>query len=440
MLRHLHCCALALAVGGAWAADNAPRLSKYQLESGQLMLKQLRRDIEELHYDRTFKNLELDALVDAASARIAQARSNSEVFRAIAGFSRAFNDSHTMFQPPRWGFHFDYGWRALAAGKSCFIHRVVPGSDAERQGLKPGDQLLAINGVALSADTLRAWHYLLSVIEPVQSLKLTVVSPGAEARELLVRTTIKERPRNLDLFRDLNVLIREQSDREQRGRNVFHDFDGVLVWRLKHFRSEEEIADGLRKIRNHDRVVLDLRGNGGGLVGQVLRLTAVLLGKNSRIGVKKSRAGELPVVAELRGEKPWSGKLMVLIDRQSGSGAELVAAAIQQHGRGLLLGDRSAGAVQEGRVSIHQVGVERMVFYATMVAISELELEDGRKIEGTGVTPDFLMPVSGTDIQLRRDPVLAMALRQLGVTRRPEELSTVAWIYDPAEADIDAEN
>lgn len=419
------------------AADNPVRLSDYQRQAGQLMLKQVRRDLEEHYFDGTFKGVKLDEAVAAASARIAQAQTNAEVFRAIAGVTRAFGDSHTFFQPPRWGFNFDYGWRALPSGKACFIHRVAKGSAADQQGLKVGDQLLAINGAPLSADTLRAWQYMLFSIEPLQRLKLTVASPGQPPRDLEIPTKVTERQRNLDLVRDLDVLMRRQGDRQERGRNLFAEFDGVLVWRLKHFTSDADITEGLKRIRNYDRLVLDLRGNPGGNVGQVLRVAAVLLGREAKLGSKRTRDKTEPLVAELRAEKPWTGKLMVLVDRCSGSGAEIVAAAIQQNGRGLLLGDRTAGAVQEGHVRVSKVGVDRIVFFATMVAQSEIELENGRKIEGIGVTPDFLLPMSGADLAARRDPVLARALKQLGVSRMPEQLTTTCWAFDEEPDEVE---
>ena len=438
MLSRLFVFAL-LGVATLSAADSAPRLSDYQREAGQIMLKTVRRDLEEHHFDRNLKGVKLDELVAAASARIAQAQSNTEVFRAIAGVTRAFGDSHTRFLPPRWGFGVNYGWRALPAGKGCFIYHVVPGSDAERRGVRVGDQLLAINGAAVSADTLSAWQYLLFAVEPLRSLRLTLVAPGGEPREVDVATKIIERQRTLDLRRDFNVLVREAEDRSVRGRNLYEEFDGVLVWRLKSFYSDEEITEGLKKMRGHDRLVLDLRGNPGGAVGQVLRVIAVLLGGDATLGVKRLRDRTEPLVAELRRETPWKGKLMVLIDRQSASGAELVAAAVQQRGRGLLLGDCTAGAVQESRALTEKVGVDPIVFFGVQVAISEVELEGGRKIEGVGVTPDFLMPLGGADIAARRDPVLARALKQLGVVRAPEQVSHVCWVFEARKDDPEAE-
>lgn len=404
------------------------------------MLRQVKRDLEEHHYDPNFKGLKLGELVEAASARIAQARSNAEVFRAIAGVMRAFNDSHTSFMPPRWGFDFDYGWRAFPAGRSCLIYQVKKGSDAERKGLKVGDQLLALDGAAVAADTLSAWQYLLFAIEPRRSLKLTVVSPGGAPREIEVDTKITERERNLDLRRDFNVLMRDAEDRQLRGRNVFEEYDGVLVWRLKSFLSDEEISSGLKKIQGRDKLVLDLRGNGGGSVGQVLRVAAVLLGHDTKIAVERRRDRTVPLTAELRREKPWTGKLAVLIDRRSASAAEVLAAAIQQNGRGLLLGDRTAGAVQLASVQVNKVGVDRLVFFGTRVAEAEFELEGGRKIEGAGVMPDFLMPLSAADLVGRRDPVLARALKQLGVVRAPEELKQICWVFGVASEAADEDD
>jgi len=172
----------------------------------------------------------------------------------------------------------------------------------------------------------------------------------------------------------------------------------------------------------------------------VLRVVAVLLGHDTKIAVERRRDRTVPLTAELRREKPWTGKLAVLIDRRSASGAEILAAAIQQNGRGLLLGDRTVGAVQLASVQVNKVGVDRLVFFGTMVAEAEYELEGGRKIEGVGVMPDFLMPLSAADLQARRDPVLAKALKQLGVVRAPEELRKICWVFSVTNDADDADD
>jgi C-terminal processing protease CtpA/Prc len=409
-------------------ADTAgpSELSSYNRKSGHEMLKQVRRDIESLHFDPQFKGVDLGPVFDRAKAQIDAARTNGEVFFAIAAAVRSLGDSHSAFLLPRRGYDHSYGWRAMAAGEACIVFDVEKGSDAERKGLRRGDQLLAIDREGVGPETLHAWRYLLE-IEPRSRLVLTVAAPGSPPREVVVETKVTPRQRNYDVWRDFNELLRRFDDNEMEGRSSFRTYEGVLVWRFREFRTDEDLEEGLRRAASHDALILDLRGNPGGYVDRMLELIAVLIGEKTHVATRITRDGALPLIAELKGRRPYKGRLFVLVDKGSSSASEVLAAIVQARGRGLLLGDRTGGKVQQGKVSVHHVGLQKMVFYGTSIANAELVLDDGRRIEGIGVTPDFLMAPTPADVAEYRDPVLAMALRQAGVTVDPAAIGRDYW-------------
>jgi len=138
------------------------------------------------------------------------------------------------------------------------------------------------------------------------------------------------------------------------------------------------------------------------------------------IGREKTRNKE--VVERTRPKKdPFSGKVIVLVDSESGSAAEMFARVLQIEKRGMVIGDRTAGAVMTGRVFGHAMGMDSMVFYGTMVTVGDVRMSDGSSLEKAGVSPDESALPQPADLASQRDPVLARALTLAGATITPEE-------------------
>ena len=398
-------------------------LSDYNREAGLIMLQQVRRDIERYHFDPHFKGVNLDTVFGQARQQIQQAKNNSEVFRALAAATRAFQDSHTRFLAPRRGYAFDYGWEMMPVGQACLIKHVRAGSDGELKGLKRGDRLLAIDDTPISRATMSAWRYLLWSIEPRNRLTLTVAAPDGSPRKIEIATKITPREHNIDLARDFNLLARKHADLELKRRSKFKEYGDVFVWKLQTFAGDkDDLREGIRRTHGYTKLILDLRGNSGGYEEAFLELLSVLMGKDTKAGILRAREGSKPVVAELRGHKPWKGQLFVLVDGLSASASEILATVVQQQARGYVLGDRTAGAVQRSIVRTERVGAGPTVYYGMQVAVSEWEFENGRKLEGVGMVPDFLLIPTQEDIASLRDPVMAMALKQAGQVVDPATL------------------
>jgi C-terminal processing protease CtpA/Prc len=100
-------------------------------------------------------------------------------------------------------------------------------------------------------------------------------------------------------------------------------------------------------------VVLDLRGNPGGSVSVLTKLVGGFFAHDVRIGDRKRRKDSEPQIAKTRGGKAFGGKLIVLVDSRSSSAAEIFARVVQLEKRGVVLGDRSAGAVMEAQFFPH---------------------------------------------------------------------------------------
>ncbi|ACB76794.1 peptidase S41 [Opitutus terrae PB90-1] len=399
------------------AADIANRLSPRDRSLGFRMLEQVRRDIEENHFDPALKGVNLSERFNAARGEIEAAKDNGDVFRAIASAVRSLKDSRTQFVPPGRAATYNYGWDATPCGRECIINDVDPAGPAAGL-LAPGDRLLAINGAAIDRATWPAWTYYLQAIEPHAKLRLVVAAPEQPPREVEVVTLVTPRAAIVDLSRVVQQILDERDELERETRSTFKVYDNVLVWRLKTFTYDEnDIRSGLRRARGHQSLILDLRGNGGGNEPTMERLIGGFFDRDVGIGTLKKRAGRQPLTAKSSGRDVWAGRLLVLVDGETGGAAEIFAATIQREGRGLLVGDHTAGVAQQGNYYSHSIGANRLTLFGVFVATAEFELADGRTIEGSGLTPDFLIIRKPADVAAQNDPVLAMALKQFGVTR-----------------------
>ena len=115
----------------------------------------------------------------------------------------------------------------------------------------------------------------------------------------------------------------------------------------------------------------------------------------------------------------FTGKVIVLVDGRSASAAELFARVVQIEKRGIVIGDRSEGAVMEARHYYESVGLDDKVFYGFSITSADLVMTDGKSLEKVGVIPDTLMLPTAKDIAAGEDPVLVKAAEMAGLKLEP---------------------
>lgn len=407
----------------AWSQQ---QMSSIQRERAQDILKFTANDIKKNYYDPKFHGVDWDAAVAHTREQIAQSTSFNMAMSHIAAMIDLLHDSHTFFLPPQHSYRIDYGMQYQIIGDRCFITRVRPGSNPESKGIKPGDEILEINGYTVDRDDLWKIQYVFNALRPQPALTFLLKDPAGVQHQIDVNTKFHTGKQVTDLtgandFSDIWGLIRDEETQEHllRARYVEHG-DDLAVIKVPEFSfTQDEVEKMISVARKHTNLILDLRGNPGGGVDTLKYLVAGIFDKEIKIADRVGRKDNKPETAKPR--HPFDGKIVVLVDASSASAAEIFARIVQLEKRGVVIGDKTSGAVMEARHIDEQMGADTVIFYGVSVTESDLIMSDGKSLEHVGVTPDEVVLPSAQDLAAGRDPVLSRAAEILGVKITPED-------------------
>jgi C-terminal processing protease CtpA/Prc len=401
-------------------AAPAQKMDSIERDRLKLMLNNIKSTIKKEYYDPNYHGIDLDARFKAATERLNQVTTTGQGMGVIAQALLDFNDSHLFFLPPATNLDVEYGWRYQIYGDRCFVTRVNPKSDAAAKGLKVGDQVLAIEQFRPTRGDLWKMNYYYNVISKRPGLNVRVLSPGAsEPRDLAIESKIIKLPKviNIQMLGDLF----DKRGRNEFDYNYFKYVGGATIWKMPSFSILPTSIDTMMAKIKGSNLILDLRGNGGGYVDTLERLAGFMFDKDLTIAELKGRKEMKPQQSKTRGKEVFSGKLIVLVDAESGSAAEIFARLVQIEKRGTVLGDVSSGSVMQSRSFVLTAGANDEVTYGVSVTNADVIMSDGKSIEHVGVTPDEIVNPTGADLAKESDPVLARALALAGAEISPEE-------------------
>ena len=313
----------------------------------------------------------------------------AEVFRKAINTALATLDPHTRYLDPRAQLRQRsaimgaFGGLGLQVDMVEGLVRVVapmPGTPAERAGLQSGDLIVRfddqpVQGMAL-ADAISRMRG-----EPGTPIALLIrrAGQGDDFSVSLVRETIRTQALRWSMEGDVLVLR-------------LASFTGSVSAAM-----EKAIADATA-IRQPRGVVLDMRGNGGGLFRQAVRTADAFLGEGEIVSVRGRDAAKRRAWQADSDEMLAGVPMVVLIDGRSASAAELVAAALQENGRATVMGQRSFG---KGSVQvIVSLGAGKGGLRLTTALYHG---PSGRSVQRTGVVPDIeLVAAPGNTAGARR--------------------------------------
>jgi carboxyl-terminal processing protease len=401
--------------------NNDPRDSKNAKAARKLgieMLREIKSILSKDYYDPNFHGVNLDERFKVAEERVSALETYPQVYRAVAQVVIEFNDSHTNFYPPRMTKTADYGFSWQMIGDKCYVVDVKKGSDAEVKGLRIGDVITGIGNYNPTRQNLWLITYLFYRLDPKERLRVFVEAPGGSERELLIQSKIM----------NTEDVIRDRLERNQEPYRCEELNSELIACKLYTFSVEKTIIDSMMKqVRKHKKVILDLRGNGGGHVATEIHLTGYFFEHDVKIGEEKTRRTIEQRIAKTHKEKACAGDLIVLIDSKSMSASEVFARVIQLEKRGKVIGDVSAGRVM---TSLHfpLFASKASASFGLNVTVGDLIMSDGKSLEGVGVIPDKAIGPTGQALAEGTDPVLAYAAGMFGVQLTPERAGKLFFI------------
>jgi len=392
----------------------AQKMDGIERDRFKTMLSNIKKAVKDDYFDPNYKGINLDERFKKASDRLSEVNTAGEAMGVIAQVLLDFDDSHLFFYPPSTNVGVEYGWRMQMHGDKCFVTIVKPKSDAEAKGLKVGDQIVSIQGFRPTRKDLWKMNYYFNVVGKRSNMALSVLSPGeTEPRQLQIDAKIKQKEKVITKEQFLYDYFK-QDTRSAVEFNYFKYVGGTTVWKMPTFGIEPENIDTIMGKLKGTSLVLDLRGNGGGLVVTLERLAGYMFDKDLLIAELKGRKEMKPQKSKTKGSEAYAGKLVVLVDHESGSAAEIFARLVQLEKRGIVVGDVSAGAVMQSRGFVTATGASGEVLYGASITNADVIMSDGKSLEHVGVQPDYVVIPTGEDVAKQRDPALAKALELAG--------------------------
>lgn len=406
------------------AAELVAQVSSSEKDMAASMLEMTRDVIKRNYYDPKFRGMDIDAIFATAKQQLKNAGSRDELMLMVAQAPASLADSHTNFFPPSRSANIEYGWRLGIIGQDCYVTAIEPGSQTDAAGLKVGDKVLSVDGFRIERANIFQLYHRYFALAPASRVRFMIIRPGEDRPRTIDVPTKISKTANLVKWEDVWVsILRKGQDQYEKER--FAEFGNeLIVWRMPSFAVPEiRIDDVMGKVRKFKSLILDLRGNNGGSVNTKKRLLEHLFSRDVKIGTEKYRKETKERIAHGRGDA-YTGNLIVLVDQDSASASEVVAKVVQLEKRGIVIGDRTAGAVMASRFYPMNIGVGSEVYFGVSVSIYDLIMPDGRSLERVGVTPDEIRLPGGADLAAGHDPVLAYAVGRFGIALTPEKAGT----------------
>lgn len=329
-------------------------------------------------------------------------------------------DPHTDYFNPRAAERFNQSMSLSLEGIGAVLQKqddvvvireIVPGGPADlSKKLKPGDRVVGVGqGKSGQIEDVIGWR-IDDVVEKIKGPKGTLVRLDVVPAEAM----LDSKPAQLLITR-ARVRLEEQAAKskvidipasgDMPARRVgvvelpafYQDFEGRRTNSEDYASATRDVARLLEqfKAQKLDGVVLDLRNNGGGSLNEAVELTGLFIDRGPVVQVRES-GGRVAVEGDRNAGVAWDGPLAVLINRGSASASEIFAGAIQDYGRGLVIGETTFGkGTVQNLVDLDRWPAnEGQQFGQVKLTIAQFFLPGGSSTQNKGVVPDIAFPVT----------------------------------------------
>ena len=351
----------------------------------------------------------ISTAIDSVRANALDALPSDELLRrAVSGMLRELKDPYAALLRPDGAREFrgllngdgqGLGLVMHRQGKQLQLARVYAGSPAAAAGLRAGDRMVSVNGLLISNREARGGTSIADDAGPAvsqsDSNRLVVFRPLLNDT---IRVTLA--PGSWHMPAALDAVILSKTT-------------GYVALTRVSAKSSDELSESIDGLvdQGAKALVLDLRGNGGGLLEEGVRIAALFLPRNALIASVTGKAGTRPLERRAtRGGKWESLPITVLIDARTASAAEIVAGALRDHKRALLVGEPTYGKGLVQRVVALTPELSMRMTTARWMTPSGQVLErrhgDGINAVG-GLTPDIFVPDAARREALSAPPGLS---------------------------------
>ncbi len=387
--------------------------------------------VDESFYDRTFGGVDWKKTKEEYHEKVAQTKNNEELRSVLNAMLGELGRSHFAvtgvrnFQQKRSTGNY-LGLKIRSKDRRLWIYRVAENSPASKAGLKAGMEIVKIENEAMSQvfdrhsfEKDRSNFFKYKALEEIrvemifpEDGKTTIHIAGvAEPFDFSPGYYQGKRSGNaLNLgSQELDFEERALSEREDSIRLMrFNIFLPSLMPQIREavFRAQKKGARGL---------IIDLRGNPGGMVIMATGLTGLLIDEDLDLGDMINPQGNLPFHAFPQ-KGAYLGPVAVLIDSFSASTSEIFAAGLQEAGRARLFGRPTTAAVLPSIVENLPNGDSLQYAIGDFITARKKI-----SLEGRGVTPDEIVSFDPKALRENNDPDLAAATRWIQSQTQPHK-------------------
>jgi carboxyl-terminal processing protease len=391
-----------------WAADTAAlnEVWRKSVKNDVLRLKLSGRSQDEIVKT-------LDKRYATLASRVHELRGD-DVFESFMNAYATSIDPHTSYMSPRSAENFNMQMRLSLEGIGAVLQRqdefvvirtIVPGGPAMRSGkIKVGDRIAAVGqGNSGPMTDVVGWR-IDDVVDLIRGNKGTQVRLDI----LPVDASIDGAHKLVTITRE-KVKLEEQAASQRiidtQGKKIgvielpgfYQDFEAKRRGDADARSATADVAKLLAQLKaaKVDGVVVDLRENGGGSLDEAIELTGLFIDRGPVVQVRES-GGKVSVDSDEDRGVAWTGPLAVLVNRSSASASEIFAAAIQDYGRGLIIGEPTFGkGTVQNLIDLDRVTErEQPQFGQVKLTIAQFFRIDGGTTQHAGVVPDIEFPVT----------------------------------------------
>ena len=288
----------------------------------------------------------------------------------------------------------EFGGLGIEVGMEFGVVKVITPMDdspAAREGVKAGDYIVKINGIQVQGKTLT---------EAVELMR----GPVGSKLEITIR---RKGVKKALVFNITREIIEVKSVKSK----IIDNTIGYIRLTSFNENSSRQIEGKIKKFKKKkiDKYVLDLRNNPGGLLSQAVKISDFFLDSGEIVSTKSRKPSENKKYFAKKGDLINGKTLLVLINYGSASASEIVAGALKEHKRAIIIGENSygKGSVQS-IIPLKNRGAIRLT-------ISKYYLPSGKSISGTGITPDIEIAENSDEFRIdtETDNQLEFAIKLL---------------------------